>query len=140
MVDRTVFDRRLAKLEEFLADLRSLSRLDLQTFLADHTSRTLAERWLHLAVECTLDLAHHLIAARGWSSPRTYRETFQILAGQGVLEAEHATQMEDWAGMRNILVHVYLEIDHEILYRSLTEELDQLERFAAAVAKAALES
>lgn len=36
--------------------------------------------------------------------------------------------------MRNVLVHLYLEVDQEILYDVLQRDLDQLERFAAAVA------
>lgn len=98
MVDAGVFERRLAKLEELVADLRPLAEMEKGDFLADHTAKSLAERWTHLAMECALDLAHHLIAVRGWSSPTTYRETFQILARHGVLTPELATQMEGWGG------------------------------------------
>ncbi len=138
MVDLNVFEKRLSKLEELLGDLRSLARLEREAYLADHTSRTLAERWLHLAAECAIDIAHHLIADRGWKSPQTYREAFQTLARHGVLDSALAEQMEGWAGLRNILVHLYLEIDHEILYQTLAQELDQLESYAAAVTRAAL--
>ena len=79
MVDREVFDRRLAKLEELLRDLRTLARTERAAFLTDRGQKAQAERWLQLAAECTLDLAHHLIAERGWKTPTTYRETFEIL-------------------------------------------------------------
>ncbi len=137
MVDAGVFERRLAKLEELVADLRPLAEIEKGDFLADHTAKSLAERWTHLATECALDLAHHLIAVRGWSSPTTYRETFQILARHGVLTPELATQMEGWAGLRNVLVHLYLDINHEILFNILSGELDQIENYAAAIAHAA---
>lgn len=45
--------------------------------------------------------------------------------------------MEDWAGLRNVLVHLYLEIDHQRIWEILTADLDELEAFAAAVARAA---
>ena len=59
MVDRDVLDRRLAKLEALLRDLRELARVERERFLADRGLQAQAERWLQLAAECTLDLAHH---------------------------------------------------------------------------------
>lgn len=80
MVDREVFDVRLARLEQLLRDLRDLARVERERFLADRGLQAQAERWSHLAVECCLDLTHHLIADRGWRTPSTYREAFRILA------------------------------------------------------------
>jgi uncharacterized protein YutE (UPF0331/DUF86 family) len=136
LVDREVFDQRLAKLEELLRDLRLLARHDREHFLADRGLQAQAERWLQLCAECALDLAHHLIAERGWKTPATYREAFEILRSEGVLDAELAEQMQGWAGLRNVLAHLYLEVDHARLYAILRDDLDQLERYARALARA----
>jgi uncharacterized protein YutE (UPF0331/DUF86 family) len=98
-----------------------------------------AERWLYVAAECALDLTHHLISARGWKTPSTYREAFRILASEKVLQPDLAAAMEGWAGLRNVLAHLYLDVDHARLHRILTSELDVLERFAAALARCASE-
>jgi uncharacterized protein YutE (UPF0331/DUF86 family) len=135
LVDREVFERRLAKLEELLRDLRTLARVDRAVFLADRGLRAQAERWLQLAAECALDLAHHLIADRGWKTPATYREAFEVLRAEGVLDATLAEQMQGWAGLRNVLTHLYLEVDHGRLYEILCGELDQLERYARSLAR-----
>ena len=137
MVDREVFDRRLGRLEELLRDLRGLATVPKRQYLDDRGLQAQAERWLHLAAECALDLANHLIADRGWRPPATYRESFGTLREEGVLTKDLAARMEGWAGLRNVLVHLYLKVDHERLWEVLTGELDQLEDFAAAVAKAA---
>ncbi len=137
MVDRSVFERRLTKLEQLLTDLRPLAEMDRAEFLANHQVQSLAERWLHLAAECCLDLANHLIADCGWSSPATNRESFQTLGRHGVLTDELAEQMVGWAGLRNVLTHLYLDIDHEILFEVLEEDLGQLESYATAVAREA---
>ncbi len=136
MVDHSVFERRLRKLEQLLGDLRSLAKLDREAYLSDHISQTLAERWLQLVVECSLDIAHHVIADFGWPSPNTYREAFQVLANNGALTPELAKNMEGWAGFRNILVHLYLDIDHGVVFDTLTGELDQIEVYAQAVSEA----
>ncbi|MBK8998781.1 MAG: DUF86 domain-containing protein [Myxococcales bacterium] len=136
MVDPDVFARRLAKLEELLTQLRELSRAERERFLTDRALQAQAERWLHLAAERTLDLANHLIADRGWPTPGTYREAFRTLAERGVLPPDLAKKMEAWAGLRNVLVHMYLDVDHATIHQILTHDLDELEAFARAVAGA----
>lgn len=135
MVDREVFGRRLAHLETVLRQLRQLATVEQVRFLAEPGLQAQAERWLQVAAECALDLANHVIADRGWRTPTSNREAFRILREQGVLDEPLAAVMEGWAGLRNILAHLYLEIDHARLYRTLTTELDSLERYAAAMAK-----
>ena len=137
MVDPEVFDRRLSKLEQLLKQLRQAAKNDWEAFRANEWLQASVERWLHLAAECTLDLAHHLIADRGWRTPTSYRESFQILEENRVLSTELARQMEEWAGLRNVLVHLYLDVDRRRLHEILTEDLDQLELYAEAVSRAA---
>jgi len=139
LVDREVFDRRLGKLEQLLRDLRALARVERAAFLTDRGLQAQAERWLQLAAECALDLAHHLIAERGWKTPTTYREAFEVLRAERVLDARLSEQMQAWAGLRNVLTHLYLEVDHVRLHEILRGELDDLERYAAALLRAARE-
>ena len=136
MVDRNVFDRRLDKLEQLLRKLRGLQSVDLATFLEDEDVQARTERWLQVAIECALDLTNHLIAARGWKTPSTYREAFEVLHKEGLLDSDLAAQMADWAGLRNILVHLYLEIDHRLLHQFLQQDLGQVETFARTLAEA----
>ncbi len=139
MVDREVFDRRLAKLEELLRRLRSPSLQDWDRFQADETLQASTERWLQLASECALDLAHHLIADRGWKTPTTYREAFLVLAHEGVLTSKDAAAMEAWAGLRNVLVHLYLDVDQRRIFEIIARDLSELEDFAKAVSRAVAE-
>ena len=135
MVDREVFDLRLAGLEQLLRRLRGLGEVDRENFLNDPALQAQAERWMHLAGEVCLDLAQHLIASRGWRTPSTYREAFSTLSSEGVLSTELAARMQSWAGLRNLLVHLYLEVDHDKLYRILTEDLGELEQYATVLAR-----
>lgn len=136
MVDRETFARRLAKLEELLRELRRLAATPRDRFLDDYGLQAQAERWLQLAAECSLDMAFHVIADRGWKTPTTYREAFEVLRREGVLPAELAEQMEGWARLRNLLVHLYLDVDHRRVHEILDEELDQLEAYARAMSRA----
>jgi len=136
MVDPDVFDRRLERLEQAITDLRGVAAVDRATFLVDRRLQAQAERWTQVAVEACIDLAHHLIADHGWATPATHRAAFATLAAQGVISDEGATRMAGWAGLRNVLVHLYLDIDHARLHDVLTGELDELVAYAAALAAA----
>lgn len=133
MVDRDVFVARIQKLEQAISDLRRLRSNSRETYLQSHELQTLAERWLQLAAECCIDLANHVIADRGWGQPSTYREAFATLAERGVLPGALAERMEGWAGLRNILVHLYLDVDHERVYDVVQDELGDLEGFGRAM-------
>ena len=135
MVDPEVFDRRLAKLEVLLSDLRGLASTPVEEFTSSRALQAQAERWVQVAVETCIDLANHIIADRGLPTPGTYREAFSVLAKHGVLDPELAEQMAAWAGLRNLLVHLYLDVDPTRLHAIVTNELDQLEAFAAAVSR-----
>jgi len=135
LVDREVFDRRLARLEELLRHLRRLGSVPREQFLGSDELQAQAERWLQLAAECALDLAHHLIADRGWRTPASYRDAFHVLAEEGALTADLAGRMELWAGLRNVLVHLYLDVDHERLWQIIQLNLDDLVHLAEALAR-----
>jgi uncharacterized protein YutE (UPF0331/DUF86 family) len=46
-----------------------------------------------------------------------------------------AAEMAAWAGLRNIIVHLYLDVDHARLHEILATELEQLDGYAAALAR-----
>ena len=133
MVDREVLDRRLARIEELLTRLRELAGVPRERYLRDAGLQAQAERWLQLCAESVLDVAAHVIADSGLRTPTTYRESFRILAESHVLDEALSKQMERWAGLRNVLVHLYLDVDHDILYDILQNDMGQVEAFVQAV-------
>lgn len=116
---------RLARLEP----LRSKSKAE---FDADPYLRDIAERNLEVAAQCVLDISHRLISLAGGPRPRDYYEAILRLGELGVLPPDFATHLAPLAGFRNILVHEYLEVDWQEVYRNL-QQIDDLAQFAAMV-------
>lgn len=135
MVDPEVLRRRIDAVTEYLARLEPFRALSRDEFIEQPDRHHLAERYLHLAVESALDLANHIIADHGFEAPETYRDAFAILSHHGVLEGELARRLQGWAGLRNVLVHAYLDIDHGLTWDALAEvdDLRQLARIAAGL-------
>jgi uncharacterized protein YutE (UPF0331/DUF86 family) len=135
MVDAEILRRRIDALLAYLDRLEAFGEEDREQFIADRDKHNLAERYLHLAIESALDIANHLIADAGFEAPATYRDAFSILVRHGVLDNELGKRLQLWAGMRNVLVHLYLDIDHGITLDAIRNDLDDLRRLAKVAAE-----
>lgn len=135
MVDRDALSARLSALDGYLAELRGFADLNRSTFVENPAVHHLAERYLHLACECVLDIAHHVISERGYRQSKSYRDAIEVLREEGHLDDALARNLQGWMGFRNVLVHIYLEIDHGRSYDIIAEELGDLDRFARSMAE-----
>lgn len=87
------------------------------------------------AAQVCIDLANHVIAAEGHRVPRDYGDAFRVLAEVGVLDDALADRMVALAGARNLIVHLYVEVDDDRLAQAVRDGgLDDLSTFAARMA------
>ncbi len=135
MVNPEVIATRLSRLREYVGYLRSLRRYPYRRFVSDPYLKGSAERYLHLAIECCLDLGNHLIADRGLRKAEDYREIFLILGEAKLLPPAFAKRIAPMGGLRNILVHDYLRIDPKKVHEILLKRLADFERFAKEMAR-----
>lgn len=56
------------------------------------------------------------------------------MVDRDVLSSSLAERLKRWMGFRNLLVHIYLEIDHGKSYDAIREDLGDLEEFATILA------
>ena len=75
-----------------------------------------------------------MIAHRGLPAPETYRGAFATLADEGVIERTLAKRLQGWAGLRNVLVHAYLDVDHGLVWDAIASELGDLRELARMAA------
>jgi uncharacterized protein YutE (UPF0331/DUF86 family) len=133
-VDREIIATRLSKLREALRKLKEIAAKPRDGYLASETDRALAEHYLRLALEAVLDAGNHIVAAEGLRKPMQLRDIPLILGESQILPGELAQRLARATGLRNRLVHVYADIDHEIIFKVLQEDLGDLEAFAVAIA------
>jgi uncharacterized protein YutE (UPF0331/DUF86 family) len=130
MVKRDVVIARLQRLQDYLATLKTVQTYDLERFKSDPFIHGTAERYLHLAIECLLDIGNHVIADRGFRRPETYGEVLEILSERGVVPADLAKEMSGMASFRNVLVHDYLRLDLDLVHRVLNDHIKHFEALA----------
>jgi len=116
-----------------LRDLRDKAQVDMETYLSTRDLQAVVERRLQTAIESCINIGNHLIARLGLRTPQDYRDVFRILGEYQIITSPLAEQMIDMARFRNLLVHVYWEIDHRRVYSSLSDRLVQLEAFVLSI-------
>lgn len=132
MVKRQVVAERLGHLQGYLKILKQLRRYPLKHFLREPVLRGAAERYLHLAIECCLDLGNHAIADQGLRRAQDYKDVFLVLGEAKMLSPAFAKRLAPMAGLRNILVHDYLRVDPAKIHSFLKTHLSDFDRFARA--------
>ncbi len=135
MVDRDTLSSRLSALETYVAELRAFQGQSRDEFVREPALHHLAERYLHLACESVLDIGQHLISDQGYRQPGSNKDVIEVLLQEGVLDADLAARLKRWMGLRNLLVHLYLEIDHGRTYDAIAEDLGDLDAFAARMGR-----
>ncbi|MGQ9554628.1 MAG: type VII toxin-antitoxin system HepT family RNase toxin [Anaerolineae bacterium] len=127
-----VIHERLAKLEEVTNVLGQLQGMDGPALRADPFKLYTVERGLQVAIECILDISSHIIAASGCRKPQDYTEVIDLLVELGVIPHPFGEHIRPLAGLRNLLVHMYLKVDPNKLAQHL-QRLDDFRAFARYV-------
>jgi len=135
LVRKDLLSVRLEKLRLYLKTLKAIQKYDPETFKKDVFIHVTAERYLHLSIECLLDIGNHIISDRGYRKPETYAEIFQILKEERVISAKMLKDLEGMAAFRNILVHDYFQLDLDKVYRIIQEKIKVMEKIARVYAE-----
>ena len=135
VVDKEVVERRLRRLEESFQKLRFASENSLEEFLENDMIRDSVERNLQVAIQICIDIGAHFVASLGFRTPETYADIFVILREERILSDSQSEVMQRMAGLRNILVHDYLEIDPVLVYEHLNS-LNDFAEFAREIIEA----
>lgn len=135
MVDQERLSTRLDALESFLAELRSFRELSREVFLCEPAAHHLAERYLLLACEAVLDIARHVVADQGYRQATSNTGVVEILEEQGIIDADLSRGLARWMDFRNVLEHICVDIDHGRAYDAIQQDLGDLEKFAALMAR-----
>ena len=134
VVDSPLVAMKLAAVRDAIARIQAVLPSTLVEFQTDRTAREVVALNLFVAIQECLGLASHILADAGWGMPRTYGESFSVLAEHDVLSPALALRMRAAAGLRNLLAHQYGVVDFDRVFELARDRLDDLNAYCAAVA------
>lgn len=129
MVDRDTLASILENLRGYLKKLAILAALPEEAFLQDFTNVESAKHLLQVSIECCLDIAHHIVADKGYRTPTDYYDTFVVLHENGILPEAFMPTLRQMVSFRNRLVHLYWDVDDATVYHILQENLGDFETY-----------
>jgi len=114
---------RVATLKE---EILSKSREEI---LASRLYKSSMERCVHVAIEAILDICRHIVSAKKLGLPETYRELVELASNAGFMPEGLAERIKELDVLRNLLIHRYMAIEFDKLYREAKELPSTAENF-----------
>ena len=136
MVDADSVFAKLARLDSLLAVLEDARARGKAAVTSDVRLQLEVERALQVSIQICIDIGAHLVSELGLKPAEDYQGVFASLSAHGTIDNDLADRLGDAAGLRNLLVHDYGDIDHARLWDTLGE-LDDLRAFAGAAERLA---
>ncbi len=117
------------ELSDSLDDWERYRKIPSARFQTDRDTRNMVLHAMLLAIQSAIDIATEVIVGEGLKRPASYRETFGILEANGILPRDLTRSLSNLAGFRNVLVHIYWDLDLEQVYAILQRDLPVLQEF-----------
>ena len=132
MVDAERASLRLERLRGLIKRLEDVREQGESAYLADERVRLMTERCLELSAQICIDLGLQALAEQSAPTPESYADVFKTLGREGIIDDDLADRLAEAAKQRNVLVHLYLDVDDKKVFSALSH-LDALRRFAAVL-------
>jgi uncharacterized protein YutE (UPF0331/DUF86 family) len=110
----------LAHVKGLECELQVLNEISVQRALNQFEYRA-AERTLQVIIEASIGIAKHLCKQLNGVAPVSAYQAFEILEGHGVSIVKE-TNWKQIIGLRNALVHDYLNIDSAVIEQLVREK------------------
>jgi len=133
MLNHEVIESKLRFLREYLNDLKEYESISLNDYQTNKKDQRFVERTLHLACECCLDIAAHIISRKGFREPKDNKDFFGVLFENNIISVPVREAMVKMAKFRNIVVHDYARIEPGIIIGILKKDIGDFKQFAREV-------
>lgn len=131
MTDPDLLEKRIAFIEAAVARLRGMARLE--ALQSDLREQGFVLHTLQTAIEAAIDAAAHIVADQHLGEPVTARDVFVMLGQHGQIDHDLSNRLAAMVGFRNVVVHLYGEVDFARVREIVATRLDDLLDFASAV-------
>lgn len=116
---------KLRIMRRLLDELDSLGTITQAGLAREYGTQLIIERVLSQLVDLAGAINTHVAAAVLGEAPHDLRRSFDVAAHAGVITKDLADRLGPSTGMRNILVHAYLDLDMDRFVAAVPHALEQ---------------
>jgi uncharacterized protein YutE (UPF0331/DUF86 family) len=126
-------EENLSLIQDFLHELKKLSKISENDFLKDKRNPAAAESYLRRSLETIFDIGRHILSKSYGFKEIEYKKIALELGEKGVVNKEYARTLLKMAGYRNRMVHLYHEVTPHEIYVILKGHLSDIEHFISEI-------
>ncbi|MBV7276704.1 DUF86 domain-containing protein [Clostridiaceae bacterium UIB06] len=134
-IDLTKIKQKIMFMQGNIDKLRKLQNISKDIFIEDFRNVDSAKYLLQVTIEAMLDISNHIIARNRWGKPETNKESFEILASKDIIEKKYIDVYFSMAKFRNRIVHMYFNVNDEMIYDITQNNLEDFEAFIKAIVR-----
>ena len=124
-MDERINDK-IEEIKGYLEQLRPLIPSTLEGYISDYVIKAACERFTEKIIIGTLDLAFLVLNDKKFPKPEIEEiEVFDILNKNNIISEALCKKLKDAKHMRNFLAHEYGEVDDEIVFHAISEQLEK---------------
>ena len=128
-INRDLVLKRFDRLDILLEKLREIKDVEKKKFLSDLTLQLSAQRALVVSINICIDIGAHILSLNKSGKPETYSEIFENLSNLEIINIKRKDDIIALVKFRNLLGHLYMEINNEKVYEIIQKDLDILTFF-----------
>jgi uncharacterized protein YutE (UPF0331/DUF86 family) len=118
-------NNKIEEIEKYLQELNEILPQNFEEYISNFEKKAACERYFEKIMEATIDLAFLIIKNKGLKMPEDEESSFIFLSNEKIISEELARKLKEAKGMRNVIAHEYGRIDDNLVFESLTEQLEK---------------
>jgi len=122
-------------MRRLLDELDRLGPVDANRFDREFASQLVVERIVSALVDLAAGINTHIVTVELGESPPDVQRSFYAVADLGVLDRGLAQRLAPSAGLRNVLVHAYVDLDLARLVAAVPLATEQYGEYVRQVAR-----
>jgi uncharacterized protein YutE (UPF0331/DUF86 family) len=134
-LDEAAIAGKLRAMRRLLDELDRLGLVDADRFAREFATQLIVERIVSQLVDLAASINAHVVAVETGASPPDVRRSFTAAAEAGLITSDLAARLAPSAGLRNVLVHAYLDLDLHRLVAAVPLAVDHYGEYVRQVAR-----
>ena len=132
-LENNIFGRLFSEMDEALQKLNRLGQASKTEFLGHHEKVDASKYNLIVAIEATIDICNRIVSKERFGQPQDYSGVIRLMLEKDVLEEELAKRLIRMVKFRNMLVHLYWNVEDERVYEYLRNNLNDFDEFKTSI-------
>ncbi len=133
MVDKYVVISRVEQIDKLLDKISGYNRISYEQFLNDSIIQDVVEYNLFRIVNHIIEIIEHIVVDEDYGIPSSSYEAAQILSEKGIINKRDLGTLKKRIGFRNVVGHEYININKEIVYKILMNNLSSIKTIVSKI-------